>query len=218
MSGRHMKTQDLITTLAQDVAAVDRASLQRRFFARAGAGLLLAFIGMMLVLGPRPDLRDAALLPMFWIKLGLPAAIGAAALLALRRVGAPGARLGWAPAAAAVPVLLVWLMALAALQGASPEQRLPLVMGSTWRECPTAITLLAIPAFVLAFRNLREWAPTRLRLAGATAGLFAGAAAALAYSLHCPELQAPFLAVWYVLGMLVPACIGAVIGPHFLRW
>jgi hypothetical protein len=33
-----------------------------------------------------------------------------------------------------------------------------------------------------------------------------------------PELQAPFLAVWYVLGMAVPVAVGALLGPRVLRW
>jgi hypothetical protein len=46
----------------------------------------------------------------------------------------------------------------------------------------------------------------------------AGALGALAYVLHCPELEAPFLAVWYLLGMLIPAGVGALVGPRVLRW
>jgi hypothetical protein len=61
-------------------------------------------------------------------------------------------------------------------------------------------------------------APTRLRLAGAAGGLAAGAAGALVYTLHCPELAAPFLASWYVLGMLIPTAAGALLGPRLLRW
>jgi hypothetical protein len=140
------------------------------------------------------------------------------AFAGLRRLGSPGMQLGWTRAGTMLPVLVIWAMAVAALQSAAPSERLALVLGSTWRVCPAWITLLSVPAFVLALRSLRELAPTRLRLAGATAGLLAGALAALAYSVHCPELEAPFLAVWYLFGMLVPAAIGAAIGPHVLRW
>ena len=50
------------------------------------------------------------------------------------------------------------------------------------------------------------------------AGLLAGAGGALIYSLHCVEMAAPFIGVWYVLGMSIPAAVGAVIGPSVLRW
>jgi hypothetical protein len=38
------------------------------------------------------------------------------------------------------------------------------------------------------------------------------------YALHCPELAAPFLAVWYVLGMAIPVLVGAALGRWLLRW
>lgn len=38
------------------------------------------------------------------------------------------------------------------------------------------------------------------------------------HSLHCPEMGVAFWAVWYVLGMAVPAIIGALLGPRLLRW
>ena len=47
---------------------------------------------------------------------------------------------------------------------------------------------------------------------------FGLAIGALAYTLHCPELAAPFLAIWYVLGMLIPTAFGAWLGPRLLRW
>jgi hypothetical protein len=31
-------------------------------------------------------------------------------------------------------------------------------------------------------------------------------------------MEAPFLAFWYLLGMLIPTAVGALIGPHVLRW
>jgi hypothetical protein len=40
----------------------------------------------------------------------------------------------------------------------------------------------------------------------------------LAYALYCPEMAAPFVAIWYLLGMLIPAAAGAVLGPLLLRW
>lgn len=98
------------------------------------------------------------------------------------------------------------------------RRRAALLLGDTWRECLLGIPLLAVPAFVLAFWALRGLAPTRLAAAGAAAGLFAGAAAAFGYALHCPELEAPFLGAWYVLGMLIPTAIGALLGQRWLRW
>jgi hypothetical protein len=49
-------------------------------------------------------------------------------------------------------------------------------------------------------------------------GLTAGALGAAVYALHCDEMAAPFLATWYLLGMTIPALIGAGAGPRLLRW
>jgi hypothetical protein len=65
---------------------------------------------------------------------------------------------------------------------------------------------------------LRQLAPTRLRLAGAGAGLLAGALGATVYGLHCPETGAAFVATWYSLGVATWAAIGAALGPRLLRW
>ena len=51
-----------------------------------------------------------------------------------------------------------------------------------------------------------------------SAGFAAGATAALVYCLHCPEQAAPFLGVWYLLGMLIPTATGALLGDKLLRW
>jgi hypothetical protein len=40
----------------------------------------------------------------------------------------------------------------------------------------------------------------------------------LVYCLQCPETTLPFWGVWYVLGMLVPATLGAALGKVLLRW
>lgn len=213
-----MKTTDLIAALASDFSPVDPAQADRRFFSKLATGAVLALLAVTLFMGIRGDLPAAAYSSMFWVKLLLPASLAACALVALRRLSYPGMRLGRVPAVAALPLTMVWLMAGWILLTAPAGERLALVLGQTWIECPLTIALLSVPALVLAFWAARELAPTRPSLTGAACGLFAGAVAAFAYALHCPETQAPFLAVWYVLGMLIPAAAGAVLGRPLLRW
>jgi len=110
------------------------------------------------------------------------------------------------------------MLALSALTLAQADQRLALLLGSSWSACPSLIALLSLPAFVLTLWAVKGLAPTRLRLAGAGAGMLAGAIGALVYLLYCPELAPPFLVVWYTLGMLIPAAAGAMVGPRLLRW
>ena len=173
---------------------------------------------MALVLGVRPDLPEAALLPMFWVKIAFPACLTAAALYAAARLSRPGVRLGRVPAAIAAPVFVIWALAVWALAAADAPERAALIFGQTWQSCPFNITLLSLPMFAASLWAMKGLAPTRLALAGAAAGLLAGVIAALVYALHCPEMDAPFIAVWYVLGILIPAVVGAIIGPLLLRW
>jgi hypothetical protein len=93
-----------------------------------------------------------------------------------------------------------------------------LIFGRTARVCPFLITMIAAPLFIALVWALRGLAPTRLRLTGAAAGFAAGSIGALAYSLHCPELAAPFIGTWYLLGITISATLGAWAGPQLLRW
>ena len=213
-----MKTDDLVAMLATGAGAVAPNAATRRCAAAIGWGVLGAALLMGMLLGVRPDLRAAVLLPMFWVKLAFVACLAAASLLAVLRLSRPGLRLAWVPGALAAPVLAMWTLAVFALMRADPAQRELLLFGDTWASCPFLVAMLSAPAFVAVFGAIRGLAPTRLRLAGAAAGLLSGAAGALVYSLHCPELTAPFVGFWYLLGMLIPTAAGALFGPRLLRW
>ena len=99
--------------------------------------------------------------------------------------------------------LALWLLAARVLAQADATRRAVLFFGDTWDVCPFLIALLSVPGFIAAMWAMQGLAPTRLRLAGAAAGLFAGAVATLVYCLHCPEMAAPFIGFCYVLGMLI---------------
>lgn len=213
-----MKTDALVMMLAAGAGPVAPGAGARRYASALGWGAFGATLLMAIVLGVRPDLSEAALVPMFWIKLAFPACVAAGALYAAARLSHPGARLGRVPGALAAPVLVVWAMAAYALAGADAPERAALVFGETWAQCPFNIAILSAPAFAAALWAMKGLAPTRLALAGAAAGLLAGAVGALVYVLHCPEMAAPFLGIWYLLGMLIPTAAGALIGPRLLRW
>ncbi|MBA3771371.1 MAG: DUF1109 domain-containing protein [Ramlibacter sp.] len=213
-----MRTDDLVAALAANISPIDPTQADRRFVAKLMAGALSALVAMLALMGPRADLTAAAVLPMFWMKVLFPAILAIAAFVALRRLSHPGMRLGRASAGAVLPLTLVWTVAGLVLLSAPASERPALLLGETWTVCPFGIALLSVPALGLALWATRELAPTRPSLAGATAGLFAGAVGAFAYALHCPETQAPFLAVWYVLGMLIPTGAGAVLGRRLLHW
>jgi len=213
-----MKTDELITALAAGAEPVDSRAPSRRLLLAAAAGAVLGLPLMLVLLGVNPRLAQDAQLPMFWVKLAFVAAAAAAAFAIALRLAKPGMPTRQATVVLSIPFALIWLLAAAALATASPGERQALVMGSTWDVCPLNIAKLSLPAFVLALWAMRSLAPTRLPLAGAAAGLLAGALGATVYTLHCPEMAAPFIGLWYVLGMLVPTVAGALLGRIVLRW
>ena len=213
-----MKTDDLIAMLATGDVAVAAGSAWRRFGGALALGIAIGAVLMLGTLGVRPDIASAAQMPMFWLKLAFALAISLFALLAAARAARPGASFGWLPFALAAPVVMIWIMAADLLIGLPAGERLRAVYGQTWLFCPLLIALLSVPAFIAVLWAMSGLAPTRLRLAGAIAGLLAGGIGATVYSFHCDEMAAPFLATWYVLGMLIPAVAGGLLGPRLLRW
>ncbi len=213
-----MKTDDLIAMLAAGPIAVEPHALRRRFAMALGWGGFAATLLMAITLGVRPDLLTAIGLPMFWVKLAFPAVILSGALLAAWRLARPGARLAGAPWTLAVPVLGIWLAAAIVLAGVPAGERAPLLFGGSARVCSTYIAGLSLPALALMLWAMKSGAPTHPPWAGAAAGLAAGGLGAWVYAWHCPEMAFPFLAVWYVLGMLIPGVMGLVLGGRLLRW
>jgi hypothetical protein len=120
--------------------------------------------------------------------------------------------------ALAAPLAILWLIAGAVLYNAAPAETTTLIFGSTWKTCALNIGLISVPLLAATLLCVRGLAPTRAVLAGASAGLLAGALATLAYALHCPESAVPFVAIWYVLGLSLPTIAGALLGPWMFRW
>ncbi len=213
-----MKTDELISLLASGTEPTERHAVARRLVLAVLIGVVAALALMAGLFGPNPALARLVGTPLFWWKLTLPATMLVLGLVCAGRLARPGWTPGRLGAVLALPALAVWVAALYPLLPAPAAERPGLILGQTWRTCPLNIALLSLPAFAATFMALRHLAPTRPRAAGAAAGLVAGTAAALAYSLHCPEMAPPFWAIWYLLGMALPVSAGALLGPRLLRW
>lgn len=213
-----MKTDDLIAMLARDAGAVQSDRGGRRFALALAVAMPCSALLMLTTLGLNPALDRYVGLPNFWMKVLFVAALAAIGLVLARRLSRPGVQLGRAPLALPIPILAVWAIAVATLIPGNAAQRTEAFFGQTWAVCPFLIAMLSVPIFVGTTWAMRGLAPTRLRLAGAAAGLLSGAAGALIYCLHCPELTAPFVGFWYLLGVLIPTGIGALLGRRLLQW
>jgi hypothetical protein len=213
-----LKTDDLVSLLAAGVEPIDARRMMRRHVLAITGGMLGALAITGGILHFNRALSHEVFVPMFWLREAYCAALGSLGVLAVTRLARPGIRLGVVPAGIGVVVIAMWIFAALKLLTAPTQDRAHLLLGTTAAVCPFLITLVAAPLFVAFVWAMRGFAPTRLRSTGAALGFAAGSCGALAYSLHCPELTAPFIGVWYLLGMLIPAAIGATLGPRLLRW
>ena len=211
-----MKTDDLIEALSLDLEPA--APVRPRLAAAAAAGGLVALILVALWLGFRPDLGHGPMPRMFWMKALYTSLLGIAGFACVDRLARPvgSPRRGLVLAAAVFGFLA--LAGLWQFTQAAPADRMPMLMGASWRVCPRNILALSIPILAIILWLVRSLAPTRLALAGAAAGLLAGGLGATIYGLHCPEHTMAFVAVWYSLGVAATAALGAALGPWALRW
>ncbi len=213
-----MKTEELISLLAKDLAPVPRNSVNQRFAKALAWGFPLGLAVMIIVYGLRPDLDQAVFGWSLWLKLIFTGSLALAGFVATQRLSRPGVALGRVWLALTAPLAMLWLIAGAVLYNAAPAETTTLIFGSTWKTCALNIGLISVPLLAATISCVRGLAPTRAALAGASAGLLAGALATLAYALHCPESAVPFVAIWYVLGLSLPTITGALLGPWMLRW
>jgi len=213
-----MNTDQLIESLGANVPRVTRHALARRVGFGIAAGGVVTLALVITVLGIRPDLRVAMHGFTFWMKWTYTTTLGLGAAYAVTRLGRPipGSLRGlWF---LTLPVLLLAVIGCTELARTAPEQWLALWLGRSWKVCPWLVLTLAAPIYLGLVWSFRKLAPTRLRVAGATAGLTAGAWAATLYCLHCPETSALFVLTWYTLGIFLATVAGALAGPRLLRW
>lgn len=213
-----MNTDDLVSMLARGVEPVDPKVIAKRFSLAILIGGVGALLVILLRFGVRPDLADVATTPIFWVKIAFPLSLMVGALLMVTRLARPGMGAGGGKLWVTLGVAAIWVGTLYGLAVAPADERVAMVLGTTWKVCAVSITLLSIPGFIAVFWALRGLAPTRPKLAGACGGLLASSLATLAYCLHCPEMAIPFWGIWYLLGMLVPTLVGAAMGTRWLRW
>ena len=213
-----MKTDELIAVLAAHTPPVPPGALRRRLALALLVATAAATALVLIRLGMRPDMHFAMRKAAFWIKTGYTLALAACGFSLTLRMGRPGARPG--PALAAAPAIFGALAVLAAgeLLTSPAGLRLDELMGDSWRVCPFLILAISAPAYLAVVWALRGMAPTRLRLAGASAGLLAGGVGATVYGLHCMEMSAAFVVTWYSLGVAGCVAVGALTGPRLLRW
>jgi len=212
-----MNTDQIIRALSADLS-VSRFPLDVRFAATLLAGLLIALLLFGVTLGPRPDIALAIEHVRFIFKFVITLLLALCSALLIRRLARPGAtaqRETWL--LAFVPAVLI-LATVAELVALPSSQWVTKLVGENAAMCLLCIPFFALPILVAALGALRAGAPTRPSLAGATAGLLAGALGAAIYAAHCPDDSPLFVAAWYSLAIAGVTVVGAIAGRLTLRW
>lgn len=213
-----MNTDQLIESMTKDVPPVRRHSVSLRLAAGIAIGAVGTLFLIALLLGFNPQLDLAMRHYSFWVKWGYTLSLGTCAVVATTRLARPDSgKLGWLWVMA-IPVASLSAIGIFEMSRVPPAQWLAMWLGESWSVCSALVFMLSLPIFGGLLWSFRRLAPTRLRAAGATAGLTAGAWAATLYCLHCPEVSAIFVLTWYTLGIGLAALLGAVIGPRLMRW
>jgi hypothetical protein len=211
-------SSDLIDALARDLPSVSPARTRRDLLLGLSCGTLISFALTLLIYGMRPGLLSLERGGPMLLKAGYAltlAGIAGSVLMPLLRPGSvvPDRR-GW------LALVMVALAGLAVEQIATVSGAgiVALWIGVGSYRCPLRVAGLSLPIFAGLCWAIRRQAPTRLRLAGATAGLVSGGVAASLYALACTRDAAGFVLIWYTLGIAVCTTIGALLGPRLLRW
>ncbi|HEY2684683.1 MAG TPA: DUF1109 domain-containing protein [Steroidobacteraceae bacterium] len=213
-----MHTEQLIESLSKDVHRVAPRAIAKRIGFGLAAGGLVATVLVVAVLGVRPDLRLAMHGFSFWMKWAYTVSLGVGAGRIVAQLARPtvgSLRIFWV---LVIPVLILGGVGIGELARTLPASWFAMWLGRSWLVCPWLVLTLAAPIFVGLLWSFRQFAPTRLRAAGAAAGLAAGAWAATIYGLHCPEASALFVLTWYSLGIIAAGGAGALLGPRLMRW
>jgi len=187
------------------------------FIALLGGAIVSTFI-MMKWFGLRADLTAAVAGLSFWMKFFYTLALASAGFLLTEKLSRPVSQSGLGFLLTVATVGAIAIVAIVELL-AQPASASTMIFGTTWKQCVPSIVAISLPIFIAVLLTMRRFAPTNIMAAGAAAGLLAGGSGALVYGFHCEESTAPFVAIWYTLGVVAMALLGAILARSgALRW
>lgn len=213
-----MRTEDLVDALVADAATPVRP-LRRDIGLALAVGSALAILHFTLTLGARPTFAASLGDWRFLLKFIVTGTLAAGALALLLPLSRPTGRTGrTALLLLVVPPMLVLAAAVIDLAVNPQSIWMTRAIGQNSMICLRAVPALALGPLVALLIALRRAAPGSPALAGAVAGLAAGAIGALLYAAHCPDDSPLFVAIWYTLAISIVTGAGALAGRLLLRW
>lgn len=211
-----MKTEKLINLLAEDSRV--RMPLGRITAAALVAGIAISAVLLLATVGLRRDIAVAIYDQRVIFKIVVTILLAAAASGLLFAIGRPGVALRTRVLAILLPLALVAAavaVEISVIPAGSWKVRM---IGNNARFCLMFIPVLALGPLTAFIVALRHGAPDSPGLAGAAAGLTAGAIASATYAWHCADDSPLFVATWYTIAVAVVTGAGYLAGRRYLRW
>ncbi|GEO84360.1 MULTISPECIES: NrsF family protein [Alphaproteobacteria] len=211
-----MKTDDLIRLLSQDAPV--RMRLGRMLALAVVAGVAVSAALLLSTVGLRDDLESAIETARVAFKIGMTLVLAIAAVGLVSRIGRPGVPLRPWALTLLLPLALMVVAVGVELVVVPKDAWAAKLIGQNAAFCLFFIPLLSLAPLTGFLAALRNGAPDNPGLAGAAAGLAAGAIGAALYAWHCPDDSPLFGAAWYTLAILLVIAAGYAVGRRLLRW
>jgi len=211
-----VKTDELINLMVADSRV--RMRLGRALAMALVAGIAISILLLLATVGLRRDIATALYDQRVIFKIGMTLLLSVAAGGLLFAIGRPGMPLRTRLAAIAVPLVLLVAAVIAELSVVPPGDWKMRMIGNNARFCLIFIPLLALGPLAAFIAALRHGAPDNPGIAGAAAGLAAGAIASATYAWHCADDSPLFVATWYTVAIAVVTSLGYLAGRRMLKW
>ena len=211
-----MKTDELIRLLSQDAPV--RMPLGRVLWLALAAGIVVSAAVLLSTVGLRSDIASAIGTGRVAFKIGMTLVLAIAAFGLVSRIGRPGVPLRPWAMALLLPLALMIVSVGVELVVVPQDAWAARLMGRNAAFCLFFIPVLSLAPLAGFLAALRNGAPENPGLAGAAAGLAAGAIGAALYAWHCPDDSPLFGAAWYTLAVTFVIAVGYATGRRWLRW
>jgi hypothetical protein len=192
----------------------DLGAMALRLTFGTGIPALAVLIVLLTLFAPSPHFAHG-IRPAFAFTLFSALVLMAAAFAASLAVSGPD--FSPRPVFVWLPAALILAVGLAAELTFVPRQAwFVRMVGGNPLACFASVFFLSLPVLTGALWALRHSAPAQPRVAGACAGLLAGAVSAGLFLLHCPESSLLFTLAWHVPAIAMVTALGAFAAERLL--
>lgn len=211
-----MRTEDLITLLSEDAPV--RLRLGRLVAFSLAIGIAVSAAILLSTIGLRTNIAEAIETKRVIFKIATTTLLAVLASRLLFRVARPAAALKPFSLLLLIPLVLAVAAVTAELFAVPSESWRSRMVGNNALFCLFFVPVLALAPLAVLLLALRHGAPANPGLAGASAGLAAGAIACAAYAWHCADDSPLFVSTWYTIALAVVTALGYFAGRRVLRW